>query len=977
MTLSIGRIKGGSAGINYLLSAVARGSEDYYLGSGEAAGVWLGSGSRQLGLAGEVDPEQFARVLRGLDPRSGEALRASEASVPGFDLTFSPVKSVSVLWALGDEATREAVREAHDAGVAEAMAWMEEMSCVIRRGHGGAVREPGGGFVAAAFRHRTSRAGDPQLHTHVAVANMACGSDGRWTALEGGRIYAAARAGGALYAAALRASLSAELGVEWEPDPEHRGRNEVSGIDPELLTLFSKRRQEVEARMAERGESGPRAAQVAVLDTRRAKPAHAEAVGPGVPWSPAARDYGISPTPTPGLYDRWHDEAATHGLTLDLPSVTRRETPQRVTDAELDELVEFLCSPRGLTLERTAVRFQDIAQAAADRLPAGRATERDALRVAERVVEHEEVVFLGATHSGDRIFTTRELLAKEGQVVADARARAEAGVAVVEEEVVTAVLEARPTISDEQRRMVERLTTSGSGVEVVVGRAGTGKTFALAAAREAWQTSGVQVLGACLAARAARNLEDEAGIRATTVASIVGDLRRGEELPRGCVLVVDEAGMVGTRDLAALNKAAAAAGGKLVLVGDHRQLSEVKAAGGLLSRLRSELGATELTEVRRQDDEAERAALDELRAGDASRWVEWARENGRVTLVDRAEDLHEAMIEDWWSDKDDALLLARRRADVRALNELARARMRQAGLLGEDEIEVGPTPGRRSSASAKLKAAEARRVFSVGDRLVCLRNRPDLQITNGTLGTVVSLDHATGSVTIATDAGREVVLPQDYLRRKGTVDHGYALTGHKSQGQTSRRTVVAIDPGAEREWSYVVASRARTSTRVYAVDPGPDPESERHIQLDERLDPLMQAVSRRGAQTAASARFTRAGVARRAAIREAAGLSLEAIDAELAACRAQLRRVEARGAARATVEHEQAELAERVAVLTRARATRIASRAAALAAAGDVRLGARPEGLAERRAWERRARQLAEEEELGRERGQVREQRVS
>ncbi|MDA8310696.1 MAG: relaxase domain-containing protein [Actinomycetota bacterium] len=978
MTVSIGKIRGGS-GISYLIGAVARGSEDYYTGSGEAAGQWLGSGSAALGLEGEVDPEAFARVLRGLDPATGEPLRANEASVPGFDVTFSPVKSISVLWGLGDQAVRETVRQAHDEAVREAVEWLEEAACVVRRGHAGAVREPGGGFVAAAFRHRTSRAGDPQLHTHVAIANMAQGSDQRWTALEAGRLYAMARAASALYGASLRARLTGDLGVTWEPDPEHRGRDELAGIDPELLTLFSKRRQEVEAKMAERGESGPRAAQVAVLDTRRAKPAHTEEPAEHAEWSSEARDYGLTPTPTPGLYDRWSEEARTHGLTLDLASITHRVEAERVTDQEIDECVEFLTSPRGLTAERTAVRWQDIVQAGAERLPAGRATLDDALRVAERVSEHEEVVFLGATLGGDKLFTTRELLAKEQSVVEDARARAEAGVAVVEGEVVAGVLGARPTISDEQRAMVERLTTSGAGVEVVVGRAGTGKTFALAAAREAWQASGAPVLGACLAARAARNLEDEAGIRSSTVASIVGDLRRGEELPRGVVLVVDEAGMVGTRDLAFLDKAVAAANGKLVLVGDHRQLSEVKAAGGLLSRLRDELGATELTEVRRQEDEGERQALDELREGDAEKWVSWAREQGRVTLVDRPEQLHEAMVSDWWQDRDDALLLARRKVDVRALNELARAKMREAGLLGDEELTVGPTPRARASATARLKAAEARRSFAVGDRLVCLRNRPDLHVSNGTLGTVVSIDHAGGSISIRTDAGEEITLPQDYLRRKGTVDHGYALTGHKSQGQTSRRTVVAIDPSAEREWSYVVASRARGATRVYAVDPGPDPELEHHVALDERLDPLLQATARRGAQVAASSRFTRGGVARAAAVREAAStLTLGEIDAELRALRSKLRRVEARGAERARVGHEQEELAERVRVLTRARARRIERRAAALVAAGDRRLGARPEGLAERRAWERKARELAEREELGREarREQGWEQRV-
>lgn len=197
--MSIAKINGvdGRSGA-YYIDSVASGIEDYYAGRGEAKGRWLGSGGQALELDGEVGPEQFFHMLNGIDPRTGRAVRIAprdETSgelrsgvVRGFDLTFSVPKSVSVLYAAGDDRVSGQVRDAVDHATGEALSWLEERACVVRRGRGGVVEQAGGGFVAAAFRHRTSRAGDPQLHTHVVVSNMAQGPEGRWTALHATRI---------------------------------------------------------------------------------------------------------------------------------------------------------------------------------------------------------------------------------------------------------------------------------------------------------------------------------------------------------------------------------------------------------------------------------------------------------------------------------------------------------------------------------------------------------------------------------------------------------------------------------------------------------------------------------------------------------------------------------------------------------------------------------------------------------------------
>jgi conjugative relaxase-like TrwC/TraI family protein len=172
------------------------GLEEYYVDGREARGVWVGVAAARLGLALGVEADGLRRVLAGLDPRDGTPLRssASPVRVAGFDLTFSAPKSVSVIFGVGDVEARQAVRAAHDRAVAEAVSCLERSAAAVRQGSGGLQVEPAIGLVAAAFRHRTSRAGDPQLHTHVLVANLGLGPDGRWSALDGRRLYAHARA---------------------------------------------------------------------------------------------------------------------------------------------------------------------------------------------------------------------------------------------------------------------------------------------------------------------------------------------------------------------------------------------------------------------------------------------------------------------------------------------------------------------------------------------------------------------------------------------------------------------------------------------------------------------------------------------------------------------------------------------------------------------------------------------------------------
>jgi conjugative relaxase-like TrwC/TraI family protein len=223
--LSIGKLAAGQA--EYYLEqargsvtragAVGSGVEDYYVGGGEAPGVWMGDGAALLRLSGGVGDDGLRRALSGEHPATGASLgrQTGGKRVPGLDVTWSAPKSVSVLFGIGDDRVGGVVQAAHDRAVADAFGYLERQAAVTRRGAGGVHRIPGRGLVAAGFRHRTSRADDPQLHTHVLVANVTLGVDGRWSALDGRRLYAHGKTAGYVYEARLRAELTRELGVEW------------------------------------------------------------------------------------------------------------------------------------------------------------------------------------------------------------------------------------------------------------------------------------------------------------------------------------------------------------------------------------------------------------------------------------------------------------------------------------------------------------------------------------------------------------------------------------------------------------------------------------------------------------------------------------------------------------------------------------------------------------------------------------------
>lgn len=810
--------------------------------------------------------------------------------VPVYDLVLRAPKSVSILHALAPllppeelmirglpQNLAEVVVDAHHVACADAVALLERHAAFVR-GPGGRV--PVHGLTVAAFDHRSSRAGDPLLHTHHLIANAGEGIDGRRATLDSTALYTWTRTAGHVYHARLRHELTTRLGVEFHTP--HHGLADLVGVPRGVIDEFSERSRQIARQLARVGTSGPRAAQAAALDTRPAKTAAA------------------SQTP-----DQLAERAAAHGFSLDDLLGCLRRSPTLPADPQrVDTIAQTLAGPDGLTAHDTRIGLRDALCGFADALPEG-ASGTDLEQWSRRLLGDPRrfVPVLGApahspgvtrTSDGKRIaarfmaeraYSTPELLVHEHAIL-DAHCAGLGpdgvgiGAGLAAPEAVTAALAARPTLRAEQARMVERITTSGIGVEVVVGGPGTGKTFALGAAAEAWKASGHRVIGAALQGGAAETLAVEADLdERHTLTALIGLCdRHGARHLEGTVVIVDESGMADTRQLATLVRYTRAAQAKLVLVGDPAQLPEV-GAGGAFARLVTDAGPhlVALVENHRQVHPADRHRLQLIRQGQPGAALASARDDGRLHLAETADALREQLLADWASDPGvagrDKLLVAFTVAETEQLNALARAALTADGTLGASAITIPCAAPDRTVHARELR---------VGDRVRATRNDYRHGVLTGRVGTVTALDPDALNATVTFDADtdgrgrarapRTVTVDAAFLHerdarsRAGTVrtqapglTHAYASTAHAVQGRTTMRGYVLLsEAGLSRQAAYVACSRAKLDTHLYAItipDAGDEHRHDRHHTVPDPADltAVARAMARDASQDLASA----------------------------------------------------------------------------------------------------------------------------
>jgi len=410
---------------------------------------------------------------------------------------------------------------------------------------------------------------------------------------------------------------------------------------------------------------------------------------------------------------------------------------------------------------------------------------------------------LGKDGRGEDRFTTRDMIEAEQRLHRAAEMMAERSRQDVGDSYRNAALaraEQRGLVLSGEQADALAHVTDGRDLGVVVGYAGTGKSAMLGVAREAWEAAGYQVRGAALSGIAAENLEGGSGIASRTIASMEHGWGQGRDrLTSRDVLVIDEAGMVGTRQLERVLSHAAEAGAKVVLVGDPQQLQSIE-AGAAFRSIHERHGGAEIGEVRRQREDWQRDATRDLATGRTSHAIHAYDAHGSVHAAETREAARKNLIERWDRDRQASpdksrIILTHTNDEVRELNEVAREKMRDAGNLG-DEVRVTVERGARC--------------FASGDRVMFLQNERGLGVKNGTLGTIEQVGEK--AMTVRTDDGRSVAFD---LKDYNKIDHGYAATIHKAQGMTVDRTHVLATPGMDAHGSYVALSRHRDGTDLH------------------------------------------------------------------------------------------------------------------------------------------------------------------
>lgn len=820
-------------------------------------GVAVRVSELQEQLARDLTPAEAATV------RSQEVARQRKA-VAGYDLVFTPVKSVSLLWALGDERTRHAVEAAHRAAVADVLAWVEANGAFTRIGAGGRFQVDTRGLVATAFEHFESRAGDPDLHTHVAIANKVRAvldkADGspRWLALDGKALFAIGVAASERYNTRVEDEVRERLPVRFVPRAvssraDARCVREVEGVPEALIDGFSTRRAQIlqsyarledTYRVRHGHDPSPavrlQLAQQATLATRAAKP---------------------SPRPLSVMCQDWRQRAdrlldgadAQRVLARALQASVIRHVPAGLIDVDglARSVLAVLASHRSTwsrwnLLAEVERQTRAIAVAGrADRQHLVDTVTGTALRAAETITIPAGISAAGPggrdllelsgvssrdelptrarrsdgtpvdVHHGTERYTSRTIVDAELDLLDALSEPSSSPSAVLVEDAVAGLQSAGVELGADQQDAARHLVCDAHRLSCLVGPAGSGKTTTLRAAVAAWHAAGRRVVPLAPSAAAAEVLAAELGVQAENLHKYLHDLHArtsdeaGPTLGHGDVLLVDEAGMAGTLRLRALLQYARAVGAQLRLVGDPQQLGAVEAGGAFrLLTAASHSNTAQLTRLRRFSDPAEASALSAIRGGDPSA-AEHYVQSGRVHTGPEDELIEQVFLA-WRHDVTaghHALMITADRDHATALN--ARAHLDRAA---HGTIDTRRTAQLRDGTHAGVDDWVLTRTNA---RLLTTNAGRDF-VKNGDRWTITAL-HPDGSATAMHHEHRgSVHLPASYLR--DSAELGYATTVHRAQGSTCDHAHALLTDATAREELYVAASRARHITDLFLID---------------------------------------------------------------------------------------------------------------------------------------------------------------
>lgn len=791
-------------------------------------------------------------------------------SCAGYDLTFSPVKSISTLWAVAPREVAEVIEAAQAEAVAEAVGWLESEMTFTRRGMRGVRQVETRGLLAAAFVHRDSRAGDPDLHTHVAISNkVQAAEDGAWLALDGREIFQATVAVSERYNSSMERILARELGVEFverESDSGRRGIREIAGVSSELMGEWSKRRSSITARQAEL------VAEFEAQHHRPPTPVETLALAQRATLDTRAEKH--EPRSLEEQRTQWRQEAErVLGGGARVDEMTRGAIGRgRETVSMSEALVAQLAVDVVRTVEGDRASFHRqhvLAEAERQARTAG-VDHADYRVLVEQVTARvlQEAVPIGVEHQepenvpvelqrsdgtsqyrrvhAQRYTTSRVL---EAEQLIKAAAKTSGGAVIPQSSVDLALLEATANgveLNPAQARLVSEFVTSPARVRLALAPAGTGKTTAMGVMASAWRDAGGNVVAVAPTHVAADSLKESMRAEGGTIASLSWALETGSPLPAwaaaldaASLVVVDEAGMAGTFDLAKLVEFTLSRGASVRLVGDNQQLAAV-AAGGVLRDLAQDdaVDVVSLDEAMRFVDKAEGRATLALRTGDVEALGFYA-DRDRLHSVAETSAEH-VVFEAWKSDRArgwESLMLAASNEQVSALNAMARRDLVAAGVVVDGQV-VQLRDGNQAGVGDRIVTRSNDRRLSVS-ATDWVKNRDRWEVLDVTSG---------GDLVVKGDRHQQVVtLPADYVAAH--VELGYASTVHSAQGMTVDSSHTILSGDESRQTLYVAMSRGRHENHAW-VTTGAAEESERWLSTTQPPTPteVLEGVLRRDGQ---------------------------------------------------------------------------------------------------------------------------------
>lgn len=812
-------------------------------------------------IRGRVAGELF-RESHGRDARDNRELgrfvtaqtTPRQQTVAGYDLVFSPSKSVSLLWALGGDEARRAVESAHHEAIAETISFLEKNALYTRRGKNGVRQiDVEGGLVATQFRHYDSRNGDPQLHDHVVIANKVLGTDGKWSSIDGRTLYKMNVAASETYNAKVMEKVCAKLGVS--SVARNSGGSEpiyeLAGIDLDAIHHASSRRTDIvgairrlEADFTERHGYAPSEkqkialAQQATLETRPAKKGSRRLSDLVEEWQ---REYSSDVGMPVGrdLLEKVRQAEGPVAAQLDLRSVDVHEHARSVVHQLSAKRATW---GRNHVLAQTRRHLK--ASFSSEVMPDGlvekvthAATFTHSMGVTPAAVLPQLHEFTRADGSSQfrqaesALFTSREVLQAEHKVLAAAQRIVIPAVSAERfSKVLQKHLKQGQQLSEGQVELARTFATGEKLLMLGIGPAGVGKTTSLSLAAEAIRFGGGSVIGLAPTAAGAAVMSVDIGAEATTIDSFLASHRFADPPPAsqvlrtGDVIIVDEVGMVTTPKLAEVVAVAARHGAVVRASGDDRQLGAI-GSGGALRLLDQQVGAVRLEQVHRFRNDGEAVASLALREAPAtgvdSPW-HWYMENKRIVAGD-VEAMTDTALRAWMADTaagKNSLLIAGDNATVTDLNARAQASRIATGALGAVT---------RDTPSAVLR--DGLRAY-VGDTVVTRKNDRSLQLKRGkdfvknndvwTVERIARAPKQKGAeagwgddlVTLRHNVhGGKITLQAGYLQDHGQL--GYAATIHRAQGVTVDTAHAILTEHNDRSTAYVAATRGRISNRLY------------------------------------------------------------------------------------------------------------------------------------------------------------------